>query len=622
MECEDNLRQMEYEDNLETLAEQSSSVVICPRNSSVSYAAQNIKMEFVEAIDMPVNTKQYYDENSVSNVDKAVSRYLFLPQDISNAIQTFKRQNHVECEAAVLLNYLLERKAKNTRWVVNWKVDPTNNSLVSLFWMSPDQHDLYLRYRDVVQHDNIYSTNRFKMALGFLVIVDNNNRSRLVGQALMSDETVESYEWVFQTLIMNTRAAPLMIITDNDLAVNTTIANVLSDSYHIHCIFHIGQNLIKNLKGKLGERYNELSTYWYQMRNSLSYNRFDDLWNELLKKFPDAASYLNRVLYGEKQRWAFCYISRVFTAGMQSTQRVEGQNAIIKSSVNGSTLTHASSEFSLDIDKWITTYLIQASLSMQRQEIAQAIWYTSQCVNNIQDLAGLQLDSIEKVDLSTQCNLDEQSNIFVEDTVDAPAILIQELLSSTEVDSILEIRKVTQYRRKAKNYVVLFKNNSHLCTCLGLIRCEISFSDIHAKVSYCKAYVTANSLLKKAIQIGLDAGSSAIQELEDLMNSFITKYALKKRKKLVNEKHIEQQEVEDEYISNSSSSDKDFVVVKNPIVHSRRGAPRKKRFKGSYELESNKSKQNVEGQKARKATQCQQCQNTGHNKTGCEAWHK
>ncbi|CAG8732258.1 25751_t:CDS:2, partial [Gigaspora margarita] len=120
--------------------------------------------------------------------------------------------------AAILLNYLLERKSDDNRWVINWKVDPTTNSLNSLFWISPDQHDLYLCYWDVIQHDNTYSTNQFKMVLSFFVIVDNNNRSRLVGQALINDKTAESYEWVFKTLIMNTKAEPLTIITDKDLA--------------------------------------------------------------------------------------------------------------------------------------------------------------------------------------------------------------------------------------------------------------------------------------------------------------------------------------------------------------------------------------------------------------------
>ncbi|CAG8816171.1 368_t:CDS:2, partial [Dentiscutata erythropus] len=156
----------------------------------------------------------------------------FLPQDLSNIIQTFKWQNYVECETATLINNLLDCKAKDNRWIVNWKVDSANNSLTLLFWVSPEQYDLYVQYRDVIQHDNTYLTNRFKIALGFFVIVDNNNRSRLIGQAFINDKTTESYEWVLQSLIKNTGVIPLTIITDNDLAINAAIANVLPNTHH------------------------------------------------------------------------------------------------------------------------------------------------------------------------------------------------------------------------------------------------------------------------------------------------------------------------------------------------------------------------------------------------------
>ncbi|RIB17725.1 hypothetical protein C2G38_2312652, partial [Gigaspora rosea] len=169
---------------------------------------------------------------------------------------------------------------------------------------------------------------------------------------------------------------------------------------------------------------------------------------------------------------------------MQSTQRVEGQNGIIKHLVNsntslinlvkhideqidrastfvqyknwihsttGATLIHASSEFSPDIDKWITAYLIPTSLSMQWQEIAQAIWYT-------------------QLDITEQSDSIESLNTFIKDSVDAPPILAKKLISSLEIESVLEIWEVTQHRRKAKNYIILFKNNSHLCTCLGLTK--------------------------------------------------------------------------------------------------------------------------------------------------------
>ncbi|CAG8481999.1 8718_t:CDS:2 [Cetraspora pellucida] len=60
--------------------------------------------------------------------------------------------------------------------------------------------------------------------------------------------------------------------------------------------------------------------------------------------------------------------------------------------------------------------------------------------------------------------------------------------------------------------------------------------------------VDAPAILK-AIQTGLDAGCNAIQELEDFMNKFITKYAPKKKEK-VNIRQLE------EVTSDDSSANK------------------------------------------------------------------
>ncbi|CAG8610227.1 16301_t:CDS:2 [Cetraspora pellucida] len=86
-----------------------------------------------------------------------------------------------------------------------------------------------------------------------------------------------------------------------------------------------------------------------------------------------------------------------------------------------------------------------------------------------------------------------------------------------------------------------------------------------------------------------------------------------------------QQEYDDETTSSSSSDKENFIIVENLIVYPKKGAPRKKWFKASNELEKkyvSDTKQHLEIQKTRKQTQCQQCQNTGHNRASCEAWHK
>ncbi|CAG8820667.1 44470_t:CDS:2 [Gigaspora margarita] len=84
------------------------------------------------------------------------------------------------------------------------------------------------------------------------------------------------------------------------------------------------------------------------MHNSLFYQQFEYLWNKPLKKFPDAAPYLNRAL----------------------------------------------------------------------------------------------LESIHNLDMTKQPNTTKALNIFIEDTMDAPAILLQELILSSEIELFLKFGRI------------------------------------------------------------------------------------------------------------------------------------------------------------------------------------
>ena len=75
---------------------------------------------------------------------------------------------------------------------------------------------------------------------------------------------------------------------------------------------------------------------WYGLRNSLSKQDFESGWRSLISKHPTTKSYLEQTLYSTKERWALAWISNEFTSG-QSTQCVEGVNAIIKSNITSKT---------------------------------------------------------------------------------------------------------------------------------------------------------------------------------------------------------------------------------------------------------------------------------------------
>ena len=170
--------------------------------------------------------------------------------------------------------------------------------------MSPAQITLWLEYHDVILNDNTAKTNRYQMPLSLFLVTDNNTKSRLVAQALVSDETVESYKWVLECTKNATMTEPLVFVTDADSAANAAIGQVYEMTYPVHCIFHIGENLPKNTKSKLSNQYEDFVRDFYICRNSLCKDLFDQRWSKLIEKYPSVRDYLMRTLYPSRQAWA------------------------------------------------------------------------------------------------------------------------------------------------------------------------------------------------------------------------------------------------------------------------------------------------------------------------------
>ena len=178
------------------------------------------------------------------------------------------------------------------------------------------------------------------MALSLFVVIDNYNCSQLVCQALVDDKTAEAHVWILECTLLATGGKkqngnisegliPLVFMTDSDPAVDAACIRIYKNCYAMHCIYHINQNLHKNLFGPLSENYSQFLSEFYNARNSLSQKRFEHLFCELIKKYEQISNYLNR-LYKSKAYWAFCYTSTIFTAAIQTTLRVEGLNAVLK----------------------------------------------------------------------------------------------------------------------------------------------------------------------------------------------------------------------------------------------------------------------------------------------------
>src|SRR4051812_23453434 len=184
---------------------------------------------------------------------------IFLTQDLGNAIQRIKREKGLKLgDAASLLTKLLELQANDPAWFVRPLIDDTSNRLIGIFWMSPEQRERWFKFYDIIIHDNTARTNKYNYPLSLFILIDNYNKSRLAAQAFLQDERQESYEWLFQTCLEACEILPLTFVTDGDPAVFAAISVVFPETRHMQCLYHLYQNLPKNLRSYLrSSRYQD-----------------------------------------------------------------------------------------------------------------------------------------------------------------------------------------------------------------------------------------------------------------------------------------------------------------------------------------------------------------------------
>jgi len=350
--------------------------------------------------------EKYPDQTIRSDVlRREIQKHRPLAKDLNN-------------DASKLYEHLIKLKENDIRWQIFVDFDE-NKVLRRLFWMSPSQIELWAQYYDVIINDVTYKTNRYDIALSLFVTIDNHNCSRLVCQALVDDETTEAHVWILECTLLATGGErqnemidggliPLVFMTDSDPAVDAACIRVYKNCYAMHCVYHISQNLYKNLAGSLGENYSQFLNEFYNARNSLSQERFEKLFSELIEKYSQISNYLNR-LYTFKTYWAFCYTSTVFTAATQTTSRVEGLNAVLKRELINSNTSLIQLNKSINrryqeeerqkeyafwksvipcvidlqtanflfpaIEKMIKGYLTDSLYNLQIQEINQSVYY-------------------------------------------------------------------------------------------------------------------------------------------------------------------------------------------------------------------------------------------------------
>jgi len=122
-------------------------------------------------------------------------------------------------EVGCLLQYFQRQLLDNPSFFHAYQMD-NEEQITNVFWADARMIIDYEYFGDVVSLDTTYCTNRAHRPLALYFGFNHYRQIVVFGVALMYDETVDSFKWLFETFLeAHGQKKPHTIFTDQDQAI-------------------------------------------------------------------------------------------------------------------------------------------------------------------------------------------------------------------------------------------------------------------------------------------------------------------------------------------------------------------------------------------------------------------
>ncbi|XP_004304830.1 PREDICTED: protein FAR1-RELATED SEQUENCE 5-like [Fragaria vesca subsp. vesca] len=254
-----------------------------------------------------------------------------LSMDLYN-LERDKRKEKKGQDGDMLHDYLLLEQEINSGFCFTIKAD-AENKITHCFWADAISRQSYKFYGDVIIFDTTYQTNRYSLIFAPLMRINNHGQTVVFGAAFLSDETTYSFVWLLKEFLnAMPGGAPKMIITDQDPAMEKAISEVLPDTFHRYCSWHILRKFSEKLDAiKCRDHYEAFRKCIYSSENE---EEFELKWRSVLAESVLSGHNWLQSIYEIRFRWVPAYMNHVFSAGMSSSQRAESAHSFFKDYVS------------------------------------------------------------------------------------------------------------------------------------------------------------------------------------------------------------------------------------------------------------------------------------------------
>jgi len=158
-----------------------------------------------------------------------------------------------DADAQIFVSQLERKKEVNSAFFYDFEVDDQGR-LMRVFWADAMSRKNYSIFGDVVSLDAIYSMNQYNMKFVPFTGVNHHLQSLFLGAAFIAKEKIESYVWLFKIFLKAMGgAAPHLIVTDECASMKAAINQILPNTTHRLCMWHIMEKVPERVSPSLRE---------------------------------------------------------------------------------------------------------------------------------------------------------------------------------------------------------------------------------------------------------------------------------------------------------------------------------------------------------------------------------
>ena len=254
----------------------------------------------------------------------------FLPIDYRVSIRAKRMKAMQPGDAEAVLKYLQSMQLDDRSFFYAIQVDE-DDKMTNIFWADAKSMKDFGYFGDVVCLDSTYKTNGYGRPFAPFIGVNHHKQPIILGAALLYDETVESFKWLFITFkIAMGGKQPKTILTDQSGALGEALAAVWPGTSHRHCVWQVYQNSIKHLNHIIQSS----KTFAKDLSRCLYDNEDEDefliAWRTMLTKYDLGNNEWLAKLFEDRENWASAYGRQTFCADMKTALRSESLSGDLK----------------------------------------------------------------------------------------------------------------------------------------------------------------------------------------------------------------------------------------------------------------------------------------------------